>query len=142
MKIVVAMVDDEVDTDKEQIKIEWLEQHGVDILPFKHVKDVLPFLEGGSRKLDLLLLDILIPPLTYYSLEETNQGTDTGLRLLRDIRKFSPKLPVVIMSVKPPVELGGSIEELGVDGYLYKPVLGVDILEEIERVLGTTGRSR
>ena len=138
MRTTAVYIDDEVDTEKEQIKIDWLAKHGVDVVPVKYVGDALRVLRNSG--VDVILVDVLMPPYDVYSLEETKNGTDTGLRLLRDIRREFPSLPVIVISVKPPVEVESELEHLKVDGYLYKPVLGVDMLEEIVRVTGE-GRS-
>jgi|GEM_PF-2666475 len=134
MKVTAVYIDDEVDTEKEEIKIAWLRQRDVDVVPVKYVGDALR--ELRKRRVDIVLLDVLMAPYDVYALEETKNGTDTGLRLLQDIRREFPNLPVIVISVKKPVDVESALESLRADGYLYKPVLGVDILEEIIRVIG------
>jgi len=134
MSIRVVYIDDEVDTEKEKTKIEWLHDHGVDVVPVKTVGDAMATLRQAGR-VDAVLLDVLMPPYDVYTLDETTDGTNTGIRLLQDIRSEFPSVPVVMISVKPPVELQAQISDLVVHGYLYKPVLGADILEEIRRVV-------
>ncbi len=134
----IIYIDDEVNTEKEQIKIEFLQENGFMVVPVREVGQVMGALQRHSQA-DLIILDILMPPHDTYSLEETNDGADTGLRLLADLRKNYPSIPIIIVSVKSPLEVYESKSKFKVEGYLYKPVLPIDILDEIQRVLRRKG---
>jgi len=132
----VLYVDDEIGTENLTTKVEWLESRGLEVVSAEDAMAALSVFQARSNDIDVILLDVLMPPLNRYSLEETNQGTDTGLRLLKDLRAIRPDIPVILITVKPPHLVKTAKAQLGIEGYLYKPVLPVQILNEISRVLG------
>lgn len=130
----ILYIDDECGSDRFQTKVESLQASGFDVVSVASVENVMDVLEKQHRSLDAIVLDILMPPEEKYNLEETNGGTTTGLRLLRDIKGHEAykRIPVVVVSVKrklPDEEL----IKLGIAGYLEKPVLPSEIAEALRR---------
>ncbi len=99
------------------------------------IEDILD--KDGKMKVprpDCILLDIMMPRGSY-SKSETDAGKDTGLRLLTDIYKKNPNIPVVVITAR------GDLDEIelrkkfgSLKNVLVKPVtpsLVVDVLREI-----------
>jgi len=128
----VLFVDDEFDTERFQSKVDILSSEGIEVKGIQDVADVMPFLRQQHASVAAIVLDVLMPPLDTYSLEETNDGTATGLRLLEDIRAILPDVPVVIVSVKPKTEALEWIARFKVSAYLTKPVLATDIARAVK----------
>jgi CheY-like chemotaxis protein len=131
--IKVLCVDDEADTEKMASKFEIMRGMGVESIPVTQVKDVLPTLQALGDEIKLLVLDVIMPPEDEYSLEETDGGTSTGIRLLKDIRHSYKTLPIVIVSVRRirEIEL-----EYDVSDYMEKPVSAYHLANAIKRIVG------
>ena len=128
-------IDDECDTERFKTKAEMLESLGIAVTGVADVREVLPTLERLKGELDVILLDILMPSQDLYSLEETNGGTTTGMRLLKDIRRRNHAIPVIIVSVKPEEETRRGLGELAINDYLTKPTLASEIAFAVKRAL-------
>src|SRR4051812_9185246 len=133
--IPVIYVDEEASSEAMASKFEVMKSFGVEIRPVVHVVDVLPTLHR-ERDVALVILDIIMPPQLVYTLDETNGGTRTGIRLLRDIRREFPVLPVVLVSVMPREGSTEAIQKYQVAEYLTKPVSGEALAAVVKRVLG------
>lgn len=130
----VLFIDDESDTERFQSKVEWLRDEGIHVESIGVVEEVLPFLQSNAQSIEAIILDILMPPHDYYSLEETNDGTTTGLRLLKDIHSKYPDIPVVIVSVKRGLS-HENLQHLGARAYLEKPALSSQIAQAVRRAV-------
>jgi DNA-binding response OmpR family regulator len=49
---------------------------------------------------DCMIVDIMLPSGDIYTSEQTHSGKDTGLLLIRDLRKTFPDVPVVVVTVR------------------------------------------
>jgi CheY-like chemotaxis protein len=74
---------------------------------------------------DLLLTDLRMP------------GTD-GLALLRQVRRLSPGLPVVIITAFATDAGAREAREAGAAGYLAKPFTARELLLAIDQAIGTS----
>ena len=75
------------------------------------------------EKWDLVLLDI-------------GMEGRSGLETLEEIRKASPRLPVVIISMYSETEFGVRALKLGAAGYLSKQSAADELVNAVKRVLG------
>jgi|GEM_PF-1222931 len=64
----------------------------------KDVGAAINFLKENLADIELLILDIMMPPGTLFGSSETNGGLRTGLHLYELIRENSPKLPILILT--------------------------------------------
>jgi len=53
---------------------------------------------SSGVKIDLLIIDIMMDPMTVYKADLCEDGLLTGLFLARDIRKQYPSLPIILFS--------------------------------------------
>jgi len=82
---------------------------------------------------DCILLDIMMPRGTKYSKQETDAGGLTGLKLLEEIYKNNPKIPVIIITVRRDLDISELQLRFGdtVKKILLKPVTPTEVVETI-----------
>jgi two-component system nitrogen regulation response regulator GlnG len=131
----VIYIDDESDTEKMSSKFDIMLDSGIVVVKVAKVQDALPTLDAHCDTVDLVVLDIIMPPEGFYSLADTNGGTTTGLRLLKDIRRAYPELPIIIVSVNRTETAEVMAEEYGVADYLDKPIEAFEIAAVIVKVV-------
>lgn len=59
---------------------------------------------GGAVKVDLLLLDVMMPP-DPYGIEETQGGLATGIFLAKDLRAQYEKVPLIFLTNVVPADI-------------------------------------
>jgi CheY-like chemotaxis protein len=75
-----------------------LEYVGYKVSFKKNVDDALAFLKTHPGAIELLILDIMMPPGHDFQHESTNSGLRTGVRFYERIRALFPTLPVIIFT--------------------------------------------
>lgn len=92
-----------------------------DVLIARNGTDGCSILDGNH--LSLILLDLKMPGMT-------------GIEVLRQIRSKSPNLPVIVMTGYSSHEAAIKCADLGVQGYLLKPVKLTDLKRKVDNCLG------
>lgn len=134
----VLYIDDEADTEKMASKFEILRAENIDVIPITRVKDVLPTLSNLQGSIGLIVLDIIMPPEDLYSLEETDGGTATGVRLLEDIRSHFQHIPIIIVSISRHNFADDVAANHNVHAYLQKPISAFGLAKAIKGALNTS----
>ncbi len=99
----VLLIDD--DTLPMKYYVDYLKRRELTVKHLKSPDDALDYARRNADKIDLILLDIMLPPGTYGD-EQTQQGLKTGVFLLVDLRKVCPNTPVVVLTnVRNPATL-------------------------------------
>lgn len=62
------------------------------------VDDALMFFEENLNRIDLLILDIMMPPGSSFKNVDTELGLRTGVHFYESIRQKTPDLPVMILT--------------------------------------------
>ena len=132
----VLYIDDEADTEKFASKFDIFREGGINVIPIISVGDALPQIRDLQNEIKLIILDIIMPPHNTYTLEETSGGTETGLRLLQDIRQNFPNIPIMIVSIRRKQVVNDVLEKFNVTKYLEKPIPASHILCAIKNILG------
>lgn len=114
-----------------------LEEAKYDVAYLKSAEAVIN--EMGKLRVDqpgCILLDVMMPRGNTYSKAESEAGARTGLRLLQDIQKHLPNIPVVVITVRQDLALSELQREFGVaiKDILYKPVTPTKVVEAIKRI--------
>lgn len=133
----VLYIDDEADSEKMASKFELLRSENIDLIPLTRVKDVLPTLSSFEDSIGLVVLDIIMPPEDSYSLEETDGGTTTGVRLLEDIRSRFQHIPIIIVSVRRHNFVDEVEARHNIHAYLQKPISAYTLAKAIKSALNT-----
>lgn len=133
----IFWLDDEADRLTFDTTREVLESAGMQVTSSTSVTEAARLLLEQRSHFDLVLLDVLMPPQGRYSKDESENGTATGLRFLEELKRQRPDLPVILVTVTQQAEdLDRFLSEQHVDGYVKKPFLPHDLLEEIQAILG------
>ncbi len=101
-----------------------LELEGYQCLRFPSSSSALEYLGRSGAEADLMLTDIKMP------------GGD-GMSLLRSVKGFRPQLPVILVSGLYELALALDALELGADDYLKKPVEPSDVVNVVQKYLGS-----
>jgi DNA-binding NtrC family response regulator len=133
----VLCIDDECNTEKMRSKFELLEDEGIHIIPIVYIKDALPAIRINIDKIQMILLDVIMPPLGVYSLEYTNGGTSTGIQLLQDIRNEFKTIPIMLVSINNKSHYASEdiIFKYKNIKYIQKPISASLLAEEIRNAL-------
>jgi CheY-like chemotaxis protein len=131
----VLYIDDEADSEKMASKFELMSEEGFDVVPVCRLRDVIPMLKSLADSLDVIVLDLAMPPEDVYTLEETEGGTLTGLRLLQDIRRYAVGVPAIIVTVRRRPSPEKILPEHGVSLYLEKPISAAELIQALRLCL-------
>ena len=111
-----------------------LESEGFEALCAHTGEGVCSTLTKEKGNLDLVLLDIRMPPGDGLSQPETRSGRATGLALARALRKKYPKLHLLGISACRDADVTEWFKKYG-SGYIQKPATTEEILSVINRIL-------
>ena len=101
MERLVLLVDDDKLPMKFYVKA--LQQKGFKVKQCLEPDSTLGFVEKKASQIDAIILDIMMPSGEVYKHEDTNEGLKTGVFLLKDIRRYCPSTPIVVLTnVKNP----------------------------------------
>ena len=115
---VIAVIDDEIKI-RETIK-SYLQNEGFDIVEGEDGNSAIPLVKNHS--VDLILLDVMMPNMD-------------GFQALREIRYFSKKMPVIMLTAKSE-EIDKLLGlEMGADDYITKPFSMRELVARIKTVL-------
>ncbi len=81
-------------------------------------------LDASRLPVDLLIADYLLPGIT-------------GLELMTKIKRRCPDLKVILITGIPDTRVRRQVAEAGADAFFIKPIEMPDLLDAIERLLGT-----
>ncbi len=89
-----------VDDEKRRMEnyIMELEESGYSVKLCTDVDDALYFLTEHSKRIELIILDIMMPPGKSFNLDDTQMGFRTGIRFYEKIREVNKTLPVIIFT--------------------------------------------
>ena len=130
----IIYIDDEADSAAMRSKFEVMQEFGFEVIPVTEIDNALPSIRNHASSLDAIIVDRIMPPRSVYSLDETNGGISTGLRLLKDIRAEFPSVPIVIVSVIPN-DAREKMNIFQVAEYVTKPVDGEKLAMIMQRIL-------
>jgi CheY-like chemotaxis protein len=113
---------------------------GWEVLHAYGSEEALQMVEGKPVGLQLIVLDIMMPPAGVVDEIQSDFGHSTGILLLEKLRARAGKdLPIVVLSARQ--DLGWLLQEGLVEGYLQKTLTPDEIVEEILAVMRSKGKS-
>ena len=119
----ILVVDDEPDI--VNLTEKFLRLGGFEILTSNNAKEAMKIVEENYDNIDLILLDIMMPGRSGYSVLEEVKNNE----------KFKDIL-VVLFTVKSFNEDVQKGKKLGADAYITKPFSGKELLKRIKEILG------
>ena len=116
-----------------------LEARGYQISFQSDVDLALQFLEENQNDIELMILDIMMPPGKSFRDVDTDEGLRTGVYLYERAREISPELPVIILTNVSDVELEVQFQKEANCWYFQKKhYLPYEIAQEVNRILSPT----
>ncbi len=116
----ILLVDDELPITK--LEIQMLERLGYKVDPHTSSPDALEAFKKNPDKYDLIISDMSMPKMT-------------GKDLSEELLKIRPDIPIIICTGFSERFNKEQAQEMGIRGYLIKPVVMADMAKEIRRVL-------
>ena len=112
---------------------EGLKALGYNVIPATDGSQVLDLL--SKQKVDLLLLDVMMPPGEDMDPEKTAYGRLTGLEVCKTVRQQKPKLPIICLTVVMERQVLRELRDLDTI-VIEKPALPSQIARRIAEVIG------
>lgn len=101
---------------------EVFEQYGYCVIPFARSLDALEEFQASPGRFDIVLCDMTMPDMT-------------GLKLANKIKQIRPDIPVIICTGYSDQINEKNYQNMGLDGFLMKPVKKEESLELIRHLL-------
>jgi len=137
MKRTILFVDD--DPKRISSYIDFLRESEYNTIVETDSTRALSIFKEKQNEIDLIILDMMMSTEQHLK-EETDYGRRTGLYLLKEIRKISKDIPIMVLTVVRNSSLRQETEKLGASPHLEKPILPSRLVEEIEKKLAETKR--
>lgn len=89
-----------IDEEKRRLApyISELESSGYEVHVAMDVDSAVKFLPGNLDRIELVILDIIMPPGTVFQDEDTRNGLRTGIPMYHRVRRDAPHMPVVVLT--------------------------------------------
>jgi len=130
----VLFIDDDIDTEQMESIIDILLYEGIKVTPISDLEYLQKNMVTLISEHDLIVLDILMPPQEAYSLDDSVDGSITGLLVLKDIRDKFQNIPIIILSVKQKFESQNELSKYNINAILEKPVRAFELIKEINNI--------
>ncbi len=124
----ILFIDD--DARRTQFQVEYFELLGFRVSSRELDSEALDYIADRREAIGLIILDMIMPS-EKYGREETSDYFDTGLFLLRDIRKLLPVVPVIILTIRRDLSELQQLSELGVKEILIKDKITASQLRDV-----------
>lgn len=113
-----------IDDDEEIIFVQKqiLERFGYNVSPYLNSIDALEHFRMASEQYDIAIIDLVMPSLN-------------GDLLALEIKKVNPVLPIILCTGYSAEIAEKQVSELGIEGFLVKPIAYKDMLETVARLL-------
>lgn len=126
-----------IDEGRSEMKttVEELDLSGFQIEWKKDVDSGLDFFEHNFTRIDLLILDIMMPPGRAFKDEDTQDGLRTGFSFYRVVRSIAPRLPVIMFTNFPDIRFAGQYQ--AENCYVLRKIdyLPHELVAQIKRIL-------
>lgn len=121
------------------IYVEAIREEGYAVEYHKNVDEAWEFFDANADDIELLVLDIMMPPGSTFSGEDTEKGLRTGLFFYERVREKAPDLPVIILTNASSEDVNDRfiVEELCWFRQ-KKNFLPFEIARDVRRILGLT----
>jgi len=96
-------------------------EHKLEVIEIPSGEEAI--LDSSRKPVDLLVADFRLPGLT-------------GIELMRKVRKYHPKVKVILITGQTDPKIRKEVAEAGADAFFIKPVPIADFLDAVERHLG------
>jgi CheY-like chemotaxis protein len=113
-----------------------LEECGHHVLYTPSVDDAWILLQKNENNLDLLIIDMMMPPGTLFKNVDTIDGLRTGLHFYRRVREKLPECPVIILKNISDERIFNDFSKEKKCWFIQKSLcLPFELAEEVKRIL-------
>lgn len=132
----VLVIDDELEEEPGEVnsRIEALKAAGFHITLITRVGDLSDALDRTKEGIECVVLDIMMPPDDYVSMEESEGGRLTGIAIYHDLRRRFGPVPVIVVSAHSSEALAPLLP--GVRRILERPISDRILVAELREALG------
>lgn len=113
----------------------------LDLSPFDYsfqpdVDSAIRFFSENQERIDLVILDVAMPPGNTFTLEETERGLRTGELFYKWVRQKAPTLPIMVLTNTTSDKMLSGLFDRG-KCWVYRKtdVLPFELIETIEAIL-------
>ena len=115
-----------------------LAQAGYRVHLIADVDTAFAFLGDQGAEVELVILDIMMPPGCVFRNADTEKGWRTGVHLYRQVRSTAPDLPFIILTNVSDREVEKSFEKERNCVFLHKyEYLPFEVTEIVQKMIGT-----
>jgi CheY-like chemotaxis protein len=114
-------------------RVKMLEDEGYKIIVASDGTEALNCLK--REKVDLILLDIMLPPGDELNIDDAREGFSTGVVFTKKIKNEGLNLPIIVITANPDRDVEKDLNALGVSKYFRKPVSQVELEDAIKECL-------
>lgn len=116
--------------------VEELRLSGFTVEYRKTVDAAHKFLVENLPQIDLLVLDIMMPPGELLQEAQTNHGLRTGVRFFEQVRQLAPVLPVIILTNVTDEQVKEQLQQEPFCWFIRKEdCFPFELAEEVQRIL-------
>ena len=112
-----------------------LEGYGHEVAGARSIEEAYRL--ARSQQFDVMLLDIMMPPINGMNREAVSHGRETGWEVARQVRVIDPGLPILVLSVVTDASVLEKLRMLGNVHFLRKPREMAEITGALSRVART-----
>ena len=134
MSKTILFIDDDLEGRMSSYKDE-LEINGYSVLSATTPAQALEDVQNNKEKIDIVILDIMMPHGSELDVRKTDLGRRAGVELFSQIRMQLPETPIVILTVVRDRELKAKLQRSGAAKYLTKPILASSLIREIVQII-------
>lgn len=116
----LLLVDDE--SELSRVESAMLRRLGYDVVEKFNALEALELLQTNPDQFDLVISDITMPRLT-------------GIQLAEQVKRIHPHFPIILASGFSAPSLSEQINNLGVDGFIMKPIIKNELARLVRHVL-------
>jgi CheY-like chemotaxis protein len=125
----ILYIDDQIGTEGLSSRTELMREAGIDVVEVQRVEDVLPALRTHKDRIDLIIVDMIMPYGSRYTSQETEGGVITGRKVVEDIRRVDSEVPIMFLSISRQRPSRKFMERHRVNAYIEKPILALELIE-------------
>jgi CheY-like chemotaxis protein len=118
-----------------ETRVKMLETDGYKVISAKDGTEALNCLK--RERVDLILLDIMMPPGDELNSEDVRGGFSSGVVFTKKIKEKEEwrSIPIIVITANPDRDIERELTELGVSKYFKKPVSQSELEEAIKEWL-------
>ena len=131
----VLFIDDEANSEKMKSRFEIIEENGIEIIPVWNIEEIIPTFKKHIDDIGLIIVDLIIPNEDIYSDSDTNGGTTTGFKIIEDIQRINPNIPIIVLSIRRKDSANKLLLKYKIQKYVEKPIDTASIIEIIKGIL-------